>query len=169
MDVREALKGQYHGAMAMLRDTIERCPKEMWNQAEEGAGGAEFWRVVYHTLFFTHFYLQENAKAFTPWEKHRDKCQNLGLAARRRGGNAASAKPYTKRELMTYWRICDRMVDKALDTMDLDAKTCGFYWYRMPKLDHQLVNIRHIQHHAAILAARLRRARRISVGWVGAA
>jgi hypothetical protein len=36
----------------------------------------------------------------------------------------------------------------------------------MPTLDHQIVNIRHIQHHAAILSNRLRRASGIEVDWV---
>ena len=44
----------------------------------------------------------------------------------------------------------------AVDRLDLDAWECGFPWYRLPKLDHQINNIRHIQHHAALLAGRLR-------------
>jgi len=26
-----------------------------------------FWRVSYHALYYTHFYLQPNAKSFRPW------------------------------------------------------------------------------------------------------
>jgi hypothetical protein len=37
----------------------------------------------------------------------------------------------------------------------------------MGTLEHQLVNIRHIQHHAAILSVRLRKAAGIRIGWVG--
>ena len=61
----------------------------------------------------------------------------------------------------------DGMVDASVDTMDLDAETCGFPWYKIPKLDHQINNIRHVQHHAALLSGRLRRAEGIDVLWVG--
>ncbi len=63
MNVQAALKGQYHAAMSMLRETIEKCPDEMW------AGGdyaVPFWHVAYHTLFFTHLYLMPDEKAFQP-------------------------------------------------------------------------------------------------------
>jgi hypothetical protein len=46
----------------------------------------------------------------------------------------------------------------ALDKLDLENSQSGFPWYRMSKLEHQLVNLRHIQHHAAQLADRLRSA-----------
>jgi len=42
--------------------------------------------------------------------------------------------------------------------LDLDSAESGFSWYQMSKLEHQLVNIRHIQHHGAQLADRLRSA-----------
>ena len=44
----------------------------------------------------------------------------------------------------------------------------GFWWYgKMPKLDHQVMNIRHTQHHAAQLGDRLKLATGTEVGWVG--
>jgi len=77
------------------------------------------------------------------------------------------AEPYTKSQMLEYWQLCDGMVDTAVDGMDLDAEECGFPWYRLPKLDHQINNIRHVQHHAALLAGRLRRRwGRMSSGWV---
>jgi hypothetical protein len=69
---------------------------------------------------------------------------------------------------MDYWRLCDGMVDAAVDQLDLNAPESGFPWYKMPKLDHQIVNIRHIQHHTAILGIRLRPAG-VDVKWRGRA
>jgi hypothetical protein len=37
----------------------------------------------------------------------------------------------------------------------------------MSTLEHQIVNIRHIQHHAASLGSRLRRSAGIAINWVG--
>jgi hypothetical protein len=72
--------------------------------------------LAYHTLFYAHFYLQQNQEAFTPWVRHREEAQFIS---------------------------------------------------QMPMLEHQLVNIRHIQHHAAARASRLRRSAGIGVTWVG--
>jgi hypothetical protein len=58
------------------------------------------------------------------------------------------------------------MIDPGVDGLDLSAPECGFPWYQMPKLEHQIVNIRHIQHHAAALSTRLRRSAGIDIDWV---
>ena len=160
MNVQAALKGQYHAAMAMLKDAVERCPDDLWNDASDGAA---FWRVVYHALFFTHLYLMPDENAFRPWEHHRDDAHFLGSSDR----EPKTTEPYTKAELLDYWCSVDAVIDSAVDTADLDAETCGFPWYQLPKLDHQVNNIRHVQHHAALLAGRLRRTSGIDVPWVG--
>jgi hypothetical protein len=82
-----------------------------------GSGGHTnpFWRVAYHTLFYTHLYLQPTNR-------------------------------------------CDSAVDDAVNALDLNAPHSGFSWYEIPKLEHQIVNIRHIQYHQAQLADRLRKA-----------
>ena len=78
--------------------------------------------------------------------------------------------PYTRAQILDYWSICDGMVDERVDALDLDSPESGFPWYPgMPKLEHQLVNIRHIQHHAAALSSRLRRESGVAVPWVSRA
>ena len=62
MDIRSALKSQYHGALKTLEEVIEKCPEAMWNDPADGA--ARFWRVAYHTLFYTHFYLHQDQALF---------------------------------------------------------------------------------------------------------
>jgi hypothetical protein len=61
------------------------------------------------------------------------------------------------------------MIDACIDALDLSAPQCGFPWYKMSTLEHQIVNIRHIQHHAAMLSSRLRQSAGIAVDWVGKA
>ena len=75
--------------------------------------------------------------------------------------------PYTRDELLEYWHVCDDAIDAGVDQLNLSAPQCGFPWYEMPTLEHQIVNIRHIQHHAAALSSRLRRSAGIAVDWVG--
>jgi hypothetical protein len=151
--LRSALKSQYHAALAMLREAIERCPPDEWS----GTGHKnEFWQVSYHTLFFTHLYLQRNEATFRLWQQHHGD------------GDGISGGPYAPAQVLEYWGICDAMVDGAVDALDLESPESGFSWYSMSKFEHQLVNIRHIQHHAAQLSDRLRSAADIGIRWVGA-
>ena len=76
---------------------------------------------------------------------------------------------YTKAEVLTYWSLCDGLVDATVDALDLTATDCGFWWYKVPKLEHQFVNLRHLQHHAAQLADRLRRSADVGVDWISTA
>jgi len=167
MDTRAALKSQYHAALKTLRLAIEACPDDRWDDPSDGL--AVFWRVAYHTVFYTHFYLSDDHESFTPWEHHREHAPSLdGLDWDGTPINVA-CEPYTREQILEYWRLCDGMVDGRVDAMDLDAAACGFPWYPLPKLEHQLVNLRHIQHHAAALSSRLRREAGVEVAWVGRA
>jgi|TARA_B100001964_G_C14207214_1_gene588714 hypothetical protein len=56
-----------------------------------------------------------------------------------------------------------------VDGLDLNAEDCGFWWYDESKFEHQLVNIRHLQHHTGQLADRLRRAADRGVDWIPSA
>jgi hypothetical protein len=164
MDVRSALKSQYHAALETLHQAIKKSPDAMWN--DPGDGCAPFWRVAYHTLFYTHFYSQQNQEAFTAWVRHRDEAQFISSVPwENRPPNPC--EPFTRDDILEYWRFCDDMIDAAVDALDLSAPQCGFPWYKMPTLEHQIVNIRHIQHHAAMLSSRLRSTAGIEVAWVG--
>jgi hypothetical protein len=152
-NLRSVLKSQYHASLAMLREAIERCPPAEWLSTDHKNA---FWQVSYHTLFFAHLYLQRDEAAFRVWEKHHGK------------DDGTDGEPYEQGEVLDYWEFCDRIVDDAVDALDLDRADSGFSWYRISKLEHQFVNIRHIQHHAGQLVDRVRSAANVGVRWVGA-
>ncbi len=168
--LRRILKSQYHASLAMLREAIEQCPDDLWSStSHENA----FWQLAYHALFFTHVYLGKDEAAFRPWKQHQSQVQHEdGIAGAGQSDPSNPLpqlpKPYTKAQVLEYWRLCDGMVDEAVDQLDLDNPECGFHWYKMSKLEHQFVNLRHIQHHEAQLADRLRSAANIGIRWVGA-
>jgi hypothetical protein len=163
MDVRAALKSQYHATLAMLKQAIDRCPEDLWT-----AGGhpSPFWQIAYHTLFYTHLYLQPDEKAFRPWEHARQEYQFLEAVPWPPHNPPKIGEPYTKAQVLDYWTACDEMIDAGVDRLDLGSPECGFSWYKMPKLDHQMMNIRHIQHHVGQLDDRLRLVR-AELDWVG--
>jgi hypothetical protein len=150
----------------MLREAIELCPNDLWLDTRPTNA---FWQVAYHALFFTHFYLGRDAESFQPWAEHRRDSQNEdGIPGDPDPKSTLPLipRPYSKEQALRYWAIVDGMVDPAVDAMDLSRNESGFH-YRMSKLEHQLVNLRHIQHHAAQLADRLRDARGVGVKWKG--
>lgn len=165
--LRDALERQYRAALVMLRDAIERCPEALWLDA---APTNAFWQIAYHTLYFTHLYLQPDEAAFRPWPGHRGDVQHAdGIAG---PDDPASPlpllpEPYTREQVLAYATYLDGMLHDALGSVDLLSADCGFWWYRpMTKLEHQFVNLRHLQHHAAQLADRVRNGAGIGVDWV---
>jgi len=164
--LRSALKSQYHAGLAMLRDAIERCPESLWS----GSGHKnECWQIAYHALFYAHFYSQRDEASFRPWKHHRADVNFFeGSPHPSRSARPGTLEPYTKAQVLEYWELCDGQIDAAVDALDLDSRTSGFDWYPIPKIEHQIVNIRHIQHHVGQLADRVRTAVDEGVDWVGA-
>lgn len=164
--LRDTLERQYRAALAMLRDAVERCPDTLW---DDPAPTNAFWQVAYHALFFTHLYLQPTEADFRPWPGHQGDVQHAdGIAGPPDPASALPLlpEPYGKAQVLAY---CDHLtagLDAALDDLDLLAAESDFWWYRVTKLEHQLVNLRHLQHHAAQLADRIRAATGDGVPWV---
>ena len=166
--LRAILKSQYHAALAMLGQAITLCPEEAWDSREYLT---PCWQIAYHTLFFAHLYIQPREEAFHPWEQHQAEVQypdGIPGPPDPKSSLPLIPTPYAKADVLTYWSICDRMVDDAIDALDLHSRDSGFSWYKVPKLEHQIVNIRHIQHGAAQLADRVRSAAGVGVDWVQA-
>jgi len=170
--LRSAIKGQYHAALAMLREAIERCPDDLW---VSDAFANRTWRMAYHTLYYTHLYLHPRFEDFHPWAHHQTRIQNMDEDSSEPELERyfelphrppQTGKPYTKAEVLAYWRICDAMVDRMVDALDLASAESGFPWARVPKAEHQFMNIRHIQHHTAQLADRLRNTAGLGLSWV---
>ncbi|HZW98880.1 MAG TPA: DinB family protein [Trueperaceae bacterium] len=166
--IRSVLKSQYHAGLAMLRQTIELCPEELWFDA---APRNSFWQVAYHALFFTHLYLMPREEDFVPWEGHVGEVQNPdGIAGPPDPDSPlpVTAPPYSRAQALAYLQHLDGMIDDVVDSLDLASADSGFYWYKVPKLEHQLINVRHLNHHMAQLADRLTAAGVEGVRWVGA-
>ncbi|HEX9564332.1 MAG TPA: DinB family protein [Gemmatimonadaceae bacterium] len=162
--MRRALKSQYHAGLSMLRQAIEGCPDRSWS--DENFVN-RFWHVAYHVLFYTDFYLHPNEAAFTEWVHHRPDLNFMGTAPGNPPRRVDPGEPLPRERILEYWTLVDGRVDSAVDALDLDAAESGFWWYRMPKLEHQLVNLRHLQHHTGQLVERVRATGGRGVAWVG--
>jgi hypothetical protein len=61
-----------------------------------------------------------------------------------------------------------RAVLKSQYGFDPLSPESGFSWYKVSKLEHKIINVRHIQLGASQLAARLRATLNVGLDWVGA-
>jgi len=161
MDAKAALRGQYLAGLAMLRDCIEKCPNDLWIA---GKHPRAFWRIAYHAVFYSHLYLMTGVEAFQPWDKHCPHGRILWDDDEE--GDPPTECPFTQSDLVEYVQLVVQNLDLWLDAIDLDSTESGFPWYPIPKLDHQIVNIRHIGVHVGQLQELLY-AHDIDTRWVG--
>lgn len=162
-DIKRVLASQYLATLETLRRAIVACPDDAWDDAGDKT---RFWRVAYHTLFFTDLYLSLTEHDFKPWARHFQEHQFLGPLFWENNREPQTGTPCTKDEVLEYLGLVERAVVPRLDAVDLDAPS-GFHWLSFSKFEMQVYNIRHVQHHAAQLSIRLRDRAGIAIDWVG--
>lgn len=160
MGIKESFKSQYRASLEMLKQAIVECPESLWDDPEYSN---PFWRVAFHALFYTHFYLHPSEGDFVPWEKHRGQFVSLRPSEEVPGVE----EPYNKEEILAYLQLCLEQVGEQVDRMDLGAES-GFHWLPFDKLELQFYNIRHLQQHTGELCERLGAKGDVEVDWVGA-
>jgi len=161
--MKAPIQSQFKASLAMLNGAIDKCPEDLWLSS---AYKHAFWRVAYHTLFYADLYLSESVDAFQPWEKHVDELEALGPMMHKGGKFPVEGPPYAKTDIQAYARVILDKLPAAVDALDLDAAS-GFFWLPFTKLELQIYNIRHIQHHAGQLIERIRQECDEPVEWVG--
>ncbi len=156
MNIHETIHAQYRAVLEMLRNAIVQCPESLWYDTSYKN---QFWQIAYHALINTHTYLQPTEADFVPWEKTRDVDDDFGK----------TVEPYTKAEILEYFELCKKEVDKQVPALDLDAPP-GFDWFTTirNKLDLQFYNLRHLQQHTGELYERLGSVMEMEETWVGA-
>ncbi len=163
MNFRDIIRSQYQAALEMLKQAIAKCPEALWN---DPADKVAFWRVAYHALFFTHFYLQPEEKDFAAWAKHRKDYELMGPPAWAPDRIPQIGEPYTRADVLEYLDLCREQVEERTRQLDLDGPS-GFEWLPFDKLELQFYTIRHLQQHAGELMERLGSRAGINVNWVG--
>jgi hypothetical protein len=162
MDVREAIKSQYRAALEIFDEVAKKCPDALWY--DEGYKN-RFWHIAYHALFFTHLYLQNSGKEYVQWAKHRPEYESLGPLPWPPHREPNIGEPYTKEDILEYLAFCRQEVEQKLSVVDLEAES-GFDWIPCGKLELQIYNIRHLQHHTGQLVDRLRVKEAVGVRWI---
>jgi hypothetical protein len=154
VSTNDAIRSQYHASLDMLQQAVTKCPDALWDDRRYKN---IFWHVAYHTIFYTHLYLQPTIKDFVPWAKTHEGYSDLD--------KTKITEPYSREDILTYLELCRQQVEKHVPQLDLDAPS-GFSWLRFTKLELQFYNIRHLQQHTGELCERLGATGDIEVGWV---
>jgi len=157
MEIKEVIKSQYLASLEMLKNAITQCPESMWIDPEPKN---KFWHIAFHSLFYTHLYLQHAEKDFTPFK-------SMGHLSWETKDEQKIRKPYSRDEILTYLEFCQEEVKGCLSRLDLDSDESGFHWLPFNKLELQFYNIRHLQLHTGELCERLGVTAGVDIDWVG--
>lgn len=163
MDLHAVLESQYGAALAMLEESIRACPPAAW---DDPAHKNRCWRIAYHALFYTDFYLSESEGRFTPWERAQPEANFLGPLPWPPHRDPKPVKPYAPDDLQSYAEKIRGSLSDRIRSLPLDGPS-GFPWLPFSRLELHIYNIRHIQHHAGQMIERLRGSIGIGVGWIG--
>jgi hypothetical protein len=174
MDLKGALREQFHAGLSMLADCVDSCPPELWNSGEKVR---TYWRIAWHAVYFTHLYLLQGEEDF-----HRSisswPAAVKALLVPNSEQDRSDIEPYelppntdapSKEVTLEYIAFVDSQVDSIIDSLDLERSDTGFFWYpNMSKISHELLNLRHLQGHVGQLSELLNGAG-IDTVWVSKA
>ncbi len=157
--MKQELISQYRAGLAMLANTIDKCPDTRW---ADNHHPSPFWQVVYHALHFTALYTSTDEAAFTPWRDHLPGIHQLG-----RWGDKMEMREfmYTREAMNNYLDAISASIPDKMAGQNMEEPS-GFDWLPMNKLELHLYNIRHLQHHTGQLVERLHQYGIYGINWV---
>lgn len=155
--LKACVKQQLGAALVTLRRVVEACPDDLWNREGDDP---PFWRAAYHATYSADFYLRESEAAFEPRDYHDENLVDL---------DSTEGGPVTRQQVLDYIAWCEPYLVRTIDELPGEALAAPspFWWLRMSRAESLLFNMRHVQHHAAQLNDRLKRATGEAVDWVG--
>lgn len=147
--LKSAIAQQFGSAIDMLENVLQACPDHLWHvrlwDDPRLPAAAEFWYILYHTLFWLDLYLSGSVEGFAPPAPFTlDELDPAGLLPE---------KPYTKAQLQTYLdytRVKCHATMEAL-TEETARQQCNFPWGEITFAGLLLDNMRHVQEHVAQL------------------
>lgn len=157
---------QFEASIRMFEDVVRRCPDSLWTKSlwVDGSmppGFADFWYVVFHTLFWLDLYLSGAVEGFVPPAPFTlVELDPAGVLPER---------VYDRAELLAYIDHCLRKNRTVIDEMTEDQaqRLCSFPWGEVPFAELLLDNMRHVQEHGAQLRMFLGQQEGLQARWLG--
>jgi hypothetical protein len=163
---KEILWHQFGAAIETLENALKVCPDELWHarlwhESKLQPEFAEFWYIVYHTIFWLDYYCSESADRFTVPAPFT--ISELEMDA------VLPERTYTKQELQTYLKYahakCHAKIEGLAD--ENEPQRVRDNWRVKTVAELLLYTMRHVQEHAAQLSMLLGQKTGSAPGWVG--
>ena len=107
---------QFAAAIQMLRSAVEACLDNLWDERTQGT---PFWHLAYHALFYTDFYLSDDANTFQARDFHVGKANFLPGNYQQYGGVVTTpGKAFTRAQLLDYADHCLRKERRNVQQAD---------------------------------------------------
>ncbi len=161
---KQLITNQYQAALCTLNACIDRCPDELWNA---DVGNHAFCNVVFHTLFFSDYYLGPSEAAIFEQEFHRVHAKIFEGYEQ-----LEDRKPVTLYERSFIKKYMVHVRGKADEVLTSETEetlqgSTGFDRRDFTRAELHVYCMRHIQHHSAQLSLRLRVDAGVDIPWVG--
>ena len=158
-----AVLDQMNSALCTLAYCISSCPESQWNESH---GDYPFSQVVFHTLFFTDYYLQRDEASFKEQAFHRENKDFFRDYEELQ--DRIPVNLYGRRQCERYLKFCTAKCEATLQADDLESLLgpSGFSFKPFTRAELYIYLIRHIQHHAAQLGLRLQRITGNELQWI---
>lgn len=146
----EAILSQLTAALQTLSQAVDRCPESAWHESQKDY---PFSQVVFHTLFFTDYYLDGDLEAVKEQQFHRDHpdyFQDYEELEWREPRNL-----YDRGTTRKYLEFCLAKCRARIETENHPAEQCGVDGFSFSRGELYIYLLRHIQHHAAQLGLRV--------------
>jgi hypothetical protein len=160
--VKENITNQFEAALSTLNFCIDKCPEAAWNGP---VVNLKFCQAVFHTLFYTDFYLGQTDEDFRREPFHRENAHVFRdyeeLEPR------APVHLYDKAWIKTYLQYCLKRGREVLasETAESLAAKTKFPRKDFSRAELYVYNMRHLQHHSAQLIMRLRLDYEVDAPW----
>jgi len=158
----DIVTSQIRAALRTLRATVEACPEGLWRRR---VGHSAFWALAYHGVFFAHLYLSPSEEAFEPFVREVAGREGFGRTDLDDWSTLTDDDVYSREDVIAYCDFVDEQTGRWVESKPFDQPS-GFYWLEFTRGEAHLYNLRHIQHHAAQLADRLRQELDVGTRWI---
>jgi hypothetical protein len=149
-NLKTSIWQQFGASIDYLADTMSACPDELWRAAlwqtpDAKPERAQFWYVVYHSLFWLDLYLTGAEEGFLPPAPFTLIEQD--------GDDPLPERVYTKAELQAYLIDCRKRCQETIEALTDEAaqRQCQFGWGECSFLELLIYNLRHVHGHASQL------------------
>ena len=166
---KEILWYQVGAAIDTFQNALIACPAELWQaslwrNSKTEPGFAEFWHIAYHTAYWLDHDCSELGDEF----KDKERSPNYRILSERGMNSMEPERVYTKQELLTYLEFVRNKCYARIESLE------NIYEPQRVRENHPvetvaellLLNLRHIQEHAAHLSMFLGQKTDLAPEWV---